>query len=99
MYVSSGSSGVYFLYLDEVFDFKKIDEFRGAYEGIDATLCQEVDIDFSATKYIDSSALGMLLNIKKHFKDAGVKIKIVSASDQVKKILMISRFDQKFIIE
>lgn len=85
--------------LDEVFDFKKVDEFRSAYEEMSdknfSTLC----ISFEATKYMDSSALGMLLNVQSFYKDKGVTVKITNTKNQIKKILAISRFDKRFEID
>ncbi len=85
--------------LDDVFDFKRIDEFRVCYESIDANAVDNISIDFKRTRYMDSSALGMLLNVKSHFKNTGVKIKIISINEQIRKILTISHFDQRFVIE
>jgi len=99
MNVSTNDNAEATLSLGEVFDFKKVDEFRSAYEGIDADSIRTLKINFSETKYMDSSALGMLLNIQGHFKDKNVKIRIVNTKDQIKKILSISRFDQRFDID
>ncbi len=84
--------------LDEVFDFKKVDEFRKAYEELDASKLKNLNINFGQTKYMDSSALGMLLNVQSCFKDDDVHIKITNTKDQIKKILSISRFDKRFDI-
>ena len=85
--------------LDDVFDFKRIDEFRACYESIDAKSVDNISIDFKRTRYMDSSALGMLLNLKSHFKNTDVSIKIISINEQIRKILTISHFDQRFVIE
>jgi HptB-dependent secretion and biofilm anti anti-sigma factor len=87
------------LHLGEVFDFEKVDQFRKAYEQLDLALVRTLSIDFAKTKYMDSSALGMLLNMKSYFGSQKISIKIINTKDQIKKILSISRFDQKFIIE
>ena len=91
--------GHFSIQLDDVFDFKHVEEFRKCYESIDGSRCRIVAIDFSSTRYMDSSALGMLLNIKNFFKDGGVQVKIVNTNEQIRKILSISRFDQRFTIE
>lgn len=85
--------------LDEVFDFKKVEEFRKSYEALDCSKLKLFKISFASTKYMDSSALGMLLNVQGHFKDKDVKIKITNTKGQIKKILSISRFDKRFDIE
>lgn len=99
MRVDAVDNGEQKVVLDEVFDFKKVDQFRKCYEQIDGSSTKVLNIDFSNTKYMDSSALGMLLNVQSYFKDHNVKIKITKANDQIKKILSISRFDQRFTIE
>lgn len=99
MRVESGDSGEQVLVLDEVFDFKKVDQFRKSYEQIDGSSTSVVNINFVNTKYMDSSALGMLLNIQSYFNKHNVKIKITNTNEQIKKILSISRFDQRFNIE
>lgn len=85
--------------LDEVFDFKKVDAFRRSYEQIDPKKVRVVSVDFCQTRYMDSSALGMLLNVQNYFKDKNITIKIKSPNEQIRKIMSISRFDQKFAIE
>ncbi len=99
MLVEDGKNGDYSIVLDDVFDFKRVEEFRSCYEGIDLEQCKNVNIDFTYTRYMDSSALGMLLNVKSFFKDTSASIKIVSVNEQIRKILTISRFDQRFVIE
>lgn len=77
------------------FDFEIVQEFRAAYgEKKDASFV----IDMRATEHMDSSALGMLLNMRKSLGD-NAKISIINCRPQIKKILTISRFDKKFDIE
>lgn len=77
------------------FDFEIVQEFRSAYS-------QHKDvnyiIDMRSTEHMDSSALGMLLNMRKSLGDSA-RIAIINARPQIKKILTISRFDKKFNIE
>ncbi|MCU8278113.1 STAS domain-containing protein, partial [Vibrio vulnificus] len=56
-------------------------------------------IDLRKVDYIDSAGLGMLLNMQKHLNSADGRIKIINTLPQVRKILLISRFDKKFHIE
>lgn len=79
------------------FDFNSVHEFRNAYMEIDGSK-SNVEIDLRETEYMDSSALGMLLNMKKHLKSSDSSIKILNCQPQVKKVLEISRFDKKFLI-
>ena len=77
------------------FDFEMVQEFRKAYADQDA---KSYIIDMRSTEHMDSSALGMLLNMRKSLGD-GVDISIINCRPQIKKILTISRFDKKFKIE
>lgn len=84
--------------LDERFDFESVGPFRTSYESLTTVKNNTVAVDFRGTRYIDSSALGMLINAKTYFSDKGVKVKLINANDQIKKIFSISRFDKKFDI-
>lgn len=77
------------------FDFEMVQEFRNAYADKDAS---SYIIDMRGTEHMDSSALGMLLNMRKSLGD-GANISIINCRPQIKKILTISRFDKKFKIE
>ena len=77
------------------FDFEVVQEFRSAYaEHKDVNYV----IDMRSTEHMDSSALGMLLNMRKSLGESA-KISIINCRPQIKKILTISRFDKKFDIE
>lgn len=83
--------------LDDKFDFGKVKYFKDAYSsGVDDV--QHVIIDLGETDYMDSSALGMLLNMQKKLGGKVNDFKIINANDKVAKILEISRFDKKFDI-
>ena len=77
------------------FDFELVQEFRAAYADKKDLI---YTIDMRATEHMDSSALGMLLNMRKTLGDV-TKISIINCRPQIKKILTISRFDKKFNIE
>ena len=83
--------------LDDKFDFGKVQEFRDAYMSLPQTV-ETVEVDLGKTEYMDSSALGMLLNMQKTLADKSLKYKITHCSPQVGRILTISRFDKKFAI-
>ncbi|CCQ12385.1 Anti-sigma F factor antagonist (spoIIAA-2); Anti-sigma B factor antagonist RsbV [Pseudoalteromonas luteoviolacea B = ATCC 29581] len=80
------------------FDFNLVQSFRQAYAELGATT-EKVVIDLRETDYMDSSALGMLLNMKKTLGDSVSAIQIANCRPQLKKILQISRFDKKFEID
>ena len=89
--------------IDGAFDFLLLNEFRGAY-------CDNINsetenpytnyvVNLRATTSIDSSALGMLLNMKRSLEKKDREIRISHCRPQVRKILEISRFDKKFTID
>lgn len=81
--------------LTEKFDFDSVDDFREAYTDKNAKL---YTIDFRNTEYMDSSGLGMLLNMRRHIGDESIKIELINCRNQIKKVLLISRFETKFSI-
>ena len=81
--------------MGEKFDFGKVQDFRDAYLNC-SDLVETIIVDLSNTEYMDSSALGMLLNMQKTMTDKVSSFKIVNSRPQVAKILKISRFDKKF---
>ncbi|MCQ8877288.1 MULTISPECIES: STAS domain-containing protein [Pseudoalteromonas] len=80
------------------FDFNLVQSFRQAYAEIGDKTAKVV-IDLRETDYMDSSALGMLLNMKKTLGTSVDAIHISNCQPQLKKILQISRFDKKFDID
>ncbi|MDC8831538.1 STAS domain-containing protein [Alteromonas gilva] len=80
------------------FDFSLVDKFRLAYEDMPAEISQ-IDVDLAATQYMDSSALGMLLNMQKVLAGRKLTYRIINSQPQIGRILEISRFNKKFVIE
>ncbi|MBE0379783.1 MULTISPECIES: STAS domain-containing protein [Pseudoalteromonas] len=80
------------------FDFNLVQSFRQAYADI-SDKTGKIVIDLRETDYMDSSALGMLLNMKKTLGTSVDAIQISNCQPQLKKILQISRFDKKFDID
>lgn len=83
--------------VDEKFDFDKVQDFRVAYSS-DSDEVKSIVIDLQRTEYMDSSALGMLLNMQKSMSGKVTTFSIINCREQVLKILHIARFDKKFII-
>ena len=81
------------IYLQDKFDFSSADDFKAAYEENEES---EYTIDFRDTDYMDSSGLGILLNMKRTVGDK--KISLINCKSQIKKVLIISRFDEQFNI-
>lgn len=80
------------------FDFNLVKDFRASYADIGDGK-PKVVIDLRETEYMDSSALGMLLNMQKSLGSKVDSIRIANCRPQIKKILQISRFDKKFDID
>lgn len=80
------------------FDFSKVEEFRNAYLALKEETTH-IAVELSRTEYMDSSALGMLLNMQKALNGHTLSYSIENARPQVAKILKISRFDKKFEIK
>lgn len=83
------------IFIEEKFDFSKVQDFRIAYSDALKSL-NTVIIDLEKTEYMDSSALGMLLNMHRSLGKQISTFKIVKCRPQVMKILKIARFDKKF---
>lgn len=79
------------------FDFQLYDEFRSSYVETLGAGVQYV-VDLSATDYLDSSALGMLLLLREHAGGEGSRIEISNSSVDVKKILDVANFGKLFEI-
>jgi anti-anti-sigma factor len=85
------------IFADAKFDFGRVQDFRAAYSNETENVTSIV-IDLQRTEYMDSSALGMLLNMQKTMSKQVSSFTIANALPQVLKILQIARFDKKFKI-
>lgn len=79
------------------FDFSAHKEFRDSYRNI-ASNVNEFIVDMSATDYVDSSALGMLLLLREHAGSEQGKVRLSGCRNEVKDILLVSNFDKLFEI-
>jgi len=94
----SNDNQVLVISIKGIFDFSMLNEFRQAYStNVDAPV--KVIIDMRDTTSINSSALGMLLNMQRHLKKDDREIEIINCNDVVKKIFNITHFNKKFSIE
>ena len=84
--------------IDGKFDFNLLNEFRDSYTDFPGA-AEAFVVDLRNTVTIDSSALGMLLNMKRHLKLPDGKIKIINCNETVSKVLHITSFNKKFAIE
>lgn len=95
---TSQDGQTYTIQIKGKFDFNLVQSFRGAYAEVGEAI-NNVVVDLRETEYMDSSALGMLLNMQKTISGTVTNIKISNCRPQIKKILQISRFDKKFDID
>jgi HptB-dependent secretion and biofilm anti anti-sigma factor len=79
--------------LPEKFDFQLHAEFREAYENKEI---KKFVLDMNKTQYMDSSALGMLLQLKEHIDHQNGDISIKNANNNIKQIMQIAHFDKLF---
>lgn len=79
------------------FDFSTHQAFRDAYEQGGEPLPAYV-IDMTDTRYIDSSALGMLLLLRDYAGGDHASVRIENCNSDVRRILAISNFEQLFSI-
>lgn len=81
------------------FDFNTHREFRGISDPIvtDANV-HEIEIDFNAVDYLDSSALGMLLMLRDKASGSGKEISLTGVAGNVKQVLEIANFSKLFKI-
>jgi stage II sporulation protein AA (anti-sigma F factor antagonist) len=59
---------------------------------------RSLTLDFRGTDFIDSAGLGMLLLLRDECQTRNIPLSITSASGQVLKIFLISKFDQLFTL-
>ena len=89
--------------IEGAFDFNLLNDFRNSYaENINQQTEKPYTnyiVNLRSTSSIDSSALGMLLNMKRTLGKSDREIHITHCQPQVLKILTISRFDKKFSID
>lgn len=81
------------------FNFLLLKGFRDAYSCDDALKARKHIVDLAKTSTIDSSALGMLLNMQRHLEKGDGEITITNSNAVVQKIFNITHFGKKFNIE
>lgn len=89
---SSGDGKTVTFKIDGRFDFSLHKAFREAYKDQPSNI--EYRVNLSGTEYLDSSALGMLLLLKKHAENG--KVVIEKPNSEVERVLTIANFDKVF---
>jgi len=80
------------------FDFSAHSALRAAYAG-DRPRFDTYIIDLRETTYMDSSALGMLLQLKEFAGGSTRSLQIKNANDSIREILSVANFDQLMQID
>lgn len=87
------------IHIDGRFDFNLHKDFRELYSSYNAdNKVKEYIIDLTDTKYMDSSALGMLLLLREYSGGDSGNIQIKGCNSEIMEILEISNFDRLFKI-
>jgi len=84
--------------VDGRFDFSLHTDFRGAYKDLNLANGEFI-VDLSATEFVDSSALGMMLLLKEFAESGGSSVRIKTPRPEIREILMIASFDKIFKLE
>lgn len=82
--------------LPQTFDFQLHSEFRDLYESESDVTSMVLDMD--KTKYMDSSALGMMLQLKEFTDGNDSKVSIKNVHSNILHIIKIAHFDKIFTI-
>ena len=88
-------NGVVTITLDNSFDFDSVADFRNAYVNNPG---KEYLVDFRNTEYMESSGLGMLLNMLKYLGETNTVIRLINCRPHIQRVLKISNFQKKFDI-
>ena len=80
------------------FDFNVHRELRQAYEAQGKRFDNYV-MDLRGTTYMDSAALGMLLQLREHAGGSRQAVRLSNAQPVIKDILAVANFDQLFTID
>ena len=83
------------VYIVGRFDYGMIDEFRDSYTGV-MDKSMNISLDFSQTEHIDSSALGMVLNMKNYLEKEDLAIQIKNCKPNLMKLFTMAHFERKF---
>lgn len=79
------------LTMPEKFDFSVHTDFRKSYENTNA---KSFVVDLRHTSYMDSAALGMLLQLREHAGGINTAVELTNAASNIKEILDIANFSQ-----
>ncbi len=95
----SQDNTVFTIGVDGDFNFSLLHEFHDAYSSNEAVSAKEIIVDMRKTTTIDSSALGMLLNMQSYLNKADGEISIINCNKVVANIFTITNIKKIFTIE
>jgi len=84
------------IYLDEQFDFAHHKDFREAYRNEPANL--RYRINMARARHLDSSALGMLLLLKKHAGGDAADVILEDVPGEIREVLEVANFHKIFTL-
>jgi anti-anti-sigma factor len=85
--------------ISDCFDSSVYPDFKKAYSPLmtDASV-QKIEVDVSGLEYMDSAALGMLMQLNENAKHAGKSVSLVGVPGRVADILRVAHADKLFSI-
>lgn len=95
---ASGDKKVLTIEIHDRFEFSQYELFKNAYSDIQVKGIQFI-LDLSKARYMDSSALGMILLLKEHADTLSGQLIISKPSHAVKQILEIAQFHKLITIQ
>ena len=76
------------------FNFSLVSEFRNIYSKVSAA--NKITIDFGSTDVIDSSGLGILLYLQKHYGCQKDQIQLINCNSAITKTFNMAQFKKLF---
>ncbi len=85
------------LFVDGLFQLDGVSEFRAAFDPLVATpAVQVIAVDLDRTRYIDSSALGVLLTSREATRKASKTIVLARVRGEVLNVVRVAHLDRLF---
>lgn len=94
---SVGDGSTKRIQITDRFDFNIHKDLRDVYKNDDSGVNYVVDLQ--GASYMDSSALGMLLQLREHAGGRKESVTISNADSNIKEILKIANFDKLMTVE
>jgi len=80
-------------------DIASSDQLRSALLGLADQGVRDLTVDLADLSFIDSTGLGALIRVLKHYRENGGDLKLANPTKPVAKVLEITSLDQLFEIE